>query len=83
MFGSAAYWMSARAVDNELRKLKSKSAKLSCLKENIRIRTLGLGWKDLAIPWSCNDKDLTPNELANHLKLIIEQQKNVIFLPSP
>ena len=75
MFGSAACWMSSRAVDIELRKLTSKSAKLSCLKENIRIRTLGLGWVDLAIPWSCNGKDLSPEELVRHLKLIIKEQK--------
>ena len=75
MYGSAACWMSSRAVDNELKKIKSKSAKLEALKENIRIRTIGLGWKDLAITWSSNGSERTPVELTKHLKMIIKEEK--------
>ena len=75
MFGSASCWMNIPSVDCELRKLKSKSAKITALKENIRIRVLGLGWEDLATPWSINGKDLTSDELAKHLKSIIKEQR--------
>ena len=51
MFGSAACWMTVSSVDRELRKLQSKSSKITALKDNIRIRVLGLGWIDLATPW--------------------------------
>ena len=37
-------------MEKELEKLKSKSAKLAALKEQVRIRVLGLGWADLATP---------------------------------
>ena len=62
-------------MDRELKKLKSKSAKLNGLKENIRMRVVGLGWKDLATAWSKNGKELTVNELSNHLKKIISHQR--------
>ena len=76
MFRSPACWRTSAAVDRELAKLKSKSAKLSALKENIRIRVIGLGWKDLATAWSKDGKDFTPNQLANHLKHIIASQRS-------
>ena len=49
MFGSAGYYMSTRTVDIGLRIMKSKSVNLLFLKENIRMRTLGLGWKDFDV----------------------------------
>ena len=76
MFRSQACWRTSAAVDRELAKLKSKSAKLSAFKENIRIRVIGLGWKDLATAWSKDGKDFTPNQLANHLKHIIASQRS-------
>ena len=75
MFGSAACWMTVPSVDRELRKLQSKSSKITALKDNIRIRVLGLGWVDLATPWSRNGKDLTVDQLGDHLKLIIKEQR--------
>ena len=75
MYGSASCWMTVSSVDRELRKLKSKSSKVTALKENICIRVLGLGWDDLATPWSIDGKDLTPDQLADHLKLIIKEQR--------
>ena len=75
MFNSQACWRTSGQMDRELKKLKSKSAKLNGLKENIRMRVLGLGWKDLATAWSKNGKEFTVNELSNHLKKIISHQR--------
>ena len=43
MVNSQACWKTSAQVDRELKKLKSKSAKLDGLKENIRMCVLGLG----------------------------------------
>ena len=68
MFHSAARWKTAAVVDREVNALSSKSAKLEALKEQIRMRSLGLGWTDYAIAWSKDGKERTPAELAAHLK---------------
>ena len=75
MFNSQACWRTSGQVDRELKRLNSKSAKLDGLKENIRMRVLGLGWKDLHTAWSKNGKEYTVNELSNHLKKIISHQR--------
>ena len=54
MYYQAACWKTSQSVDCELKKLKSKSAKLVALKDNIHMRVIGLGWEDLATPWSKN-----------------------------
>ena len=75
MFHFNACWKTSSMVDRELKKIRSKSAKLNALKENIRIRVLGLGWKDLATPWSRDSRELTPDKLIDHLKNIISYQR--------
>ena len=75
MFHSNACWKTSSMVDRELKKIRSKSAKLNALKENIRMRVLGLGWKDLATPWSRDSRELTPDQLTDHLKKIISYQR--------
>ena len=72
---SAACWRTCAAVDRELRKLKSKSAQLHALKENIRMRVIGLGWDDLATTWSQGGKEYSPSYLASHLKMIIAEER--------
>jgi len=76
MFASPACWMTTKVVDRELKKLKSKAAKLNALKENIRIRVIGFGWKDLSTPWSKNGVAYTPAELASHLKMMLSKQRS-------
>ena len=39
------------------------------------MRVLGLGWKDLATPWSRDSRELTPDQLTDHLKKIISYQR--------
>jgi hypothetical protein len=75
MYFSPACWKTSAAVDRELNKLSGKTAKLQGLKENIRMRVLGLGWSDLATPWSKNGKAFSTAQLATHLKLIISKQR--------
>ena len=83
MYHSHACWRTSSMVDRELNKLKSKNAKLNALKENIRMRVLGLGWKDLATPWSKNGKEFTPNQLTTHLKNIISHQRTRVIPGKP
>ena len=68
MYLSAACWKTAEAVDAELKKLKSAQQRLEHLKEQIRMRELGLGWTDAHHPWSKDGKDFTAPQLATHLK---------------
>ena len=75
MYHSLACWKTAAIVDRELKNLTSKTAKVYALKENIRMRVLGLGWNDLAITWSKSGVQLSVSELTYHLKAIIVHQK--------
>ena len=70
-------------VDKELDKLTSKNAKLNALKENICMRVLGLGWKDLATLWSKNGKEFTPNQLTTHLKNNVSHQRTRVIPGKP
>ena len=75
MYNSEACWRVNRDVDRGLKNLKSNTAKINALKENIRMRVLGLGWTDLSTPWSKNGEYLTTKQLADHLKMIIKHQR--------
>jgi hypothetical protein len=57
--------------------LKSESAKMAALKENIRMRVIGLGWKQFAITWTYKGAKRSVNELAAHLKMIIWEEKKL------
>ena len=54
MLHYAARWNTAAVVDRELKNMNSKSYKLLSLKENIRMRVIGLSWEDLSMHWSKN-----------------------------
>ena len=75
MYFSPACWKTENIVNRELQKFKSKSAKLYALKENIRIRVIGLGWSDFSITWSKDGKEKSILCLANHLKKVISQTR--------
>lgn len=83
MWGSAACWKTAEKADAEYAKLGSKSAKLEAVKEQIRIRVQGLGWKDLSCAWSADGKAFPPNELLEHLKMLIKEQSRRIIPSKP
>ncbi len=60
-----------------LGRLISESAKLEALKENIRIRVVGLGWKQFAITWSYKGAKGSVEELATHLRMIVREEKKL------
>lgn len=80
MYYSERRLRSAAAVDEMLGQLKSKTAKLDEIKEQIRIRVLGLGWEDLHHPWSKDGKEYSVDILADWLKnkIIPEEDKRPI-----
>ena len=53
-----------------MKKLNIKSSKLLALKENIRMRVIGLGWEELSTHWPNNGKAFTLEDIASHLKMI-------------
>jgi hypothetical protein len=70
-------------VDRGLSEL-SDTQKLSALKEQIKMRSSGLGWKDLHHPRSKNRVNYTWQHLAAHLKdTIIPEQQNRTLPSSP
>jgi len=85
MYFSPRRLQNAAAVDELLGKLTSKAAKLNEIKEQIRIRVLGLGWEDLHHAWSQNGKPYSVEILAHHLKnkIIPEEGKRIIPTKPP
>ena len=76
-------------VYREVKNLNSKSSKILSLKENIRMRVIGLGWEDLITHWSKNGKSFTVEELASYLKMIVSKKRShsiptkpPVFLPA-
>jgi hypothetical protein len=66
-----------------LNKLTSDTAKREALKDQIRIRTLGLGWDDCHHPWTHAGVAYTPEELATHLKGIITKHQTRVVPKKP
>ena len=76
MYFSPGCWKDDhRYVTRELRKLTSESAKYHALKENIMIRVKGFGWEWCRHQWSKDGRKYTVEELANHLRHIINGAK--------
>ena len=77
MFHSQACWKSKKDAKAAFKKLNSHAAKLEAVKDQIRIRVIGFGWKDLHHPWSKNGVDYTPDQLLSHLidRIIPQQNK--------
>ena len=50
---------------------------MEALKENIRMRVIGLGWKQFGITWSYKGAKRSVNELAAHLKMILREEKKL------
>ena len=77
MYHSQACWKTAAQVRAGFAKKKSKTAQVEAVKEQIRIRTVGFGWKDLHTPWSKGGVDFTGEYLCEHLiNVIIPEQSN-------
>jgi hypothetical protein len=77
MFNSSACWKTKSIAQTEFGKLQRKTAKLDAVKEQIRIRVLGFGCKNLHHPWSEDGTDYSPEELLTHLvDTIIPEQSS-------
>ena len=61
--------------------MNSNSSKIPDLKDNIRMRVIGLVWEDLSTHWSNNGKAFTLEEIASHLKMIVSNQRSR-FIPT-
>jgi len=71
-------------VTAALKKLKSEASRLAELKEQIRIRVIGLAWSDLHTPWSKGGEAFDSKHLTARLKEIIgEQSKREIPTRAP
>ena len=78
MYFSDVCWKGKQSiVKTMLARLRSESAKVEALKENIRMRVLGLGWKQFAITWSQKGVRRSVDELAMHLKMIIREERKL------
>jgi hypothetical protein len=83
MYYSPACWKTMSQARKEFSKLRSKTAKLDAVKEQIRIRVVGFGWDDLHHPWSKGGVDYSPEDLRDHLinKIIPEQANSKRGIP--
>ena len=78
MYNSDVCWKGQQSIVKKmLGRLKSDSAKLEALKENIQMHVIGLGWKQFAIVWSHKGAKRSVDELATHLKMIIREEKRL------
>ena len=78
MFHSEVCWKGKPSVVTKMLDwLKSETAKIEALKENIRMRVIRLGWKQFGITWSYKGAKWSVNELAAHLKMILREEKKL------
>ena len=66
-FFSPCCWKTIQQALEEFEKLPIKKDCLQCVKEQILIRYLGLGWEEAYHPWSKNKHIYEPSELLEHL----------------
>lgn len=67
MYHSPACWNTREEVHQRFNNLSSETARKEAVKEQIRIRVLGFGWKDLHIPWSKDGDDFSASNLRDKL----------------
>ncbi len=80
MFHSPACWRTKNDAQKAFESLRSKAARMEAIKEQIRIRVIGFGWKDHHHAWSNYGVEYHPEDLFRHLiqKIIPEQTKRGI-----
>ena len=85
MYHSDACWKTTAAARKKFNELGSETAKRDAVKDQIRIRVNGLGWKDLHHAWSLQGVDYTANQLLQHLmmKVIPAQNDGRVIPESP
>ena len=85
MYHSSACWRTAQDVKKIFRQLTSKSAKLEAIKDQIKMRVIGLGWKDLHHAWSKDGVEYSAEYLKKYLikTIIPKQSKRSIPIEAP
>ena len=90
-FNSPCCWRTIKRAEYFYKRLKSKTARLRAVKEQILIRYLGCGWEEAHHPWSSGNGTYTSSYLFKVLKeVVIPLEKNhaipkepPLELPSP
>ena len=85
MYHSDACWKGdPKVVAKNLKRLKSDTAKFEALKENIKMRVIGFGWKkEFGITWSVKGQRRPIKELSQHLRKIIRDEQEMEIPPEP
>ena len=81
MLDSDACWKTCAKVDMELKKIKSDTRKREALKDQIKMRSLGLGWNDCHHAWSKGGTPYSSAVLATHLKQNITKKHKTRKIP--
>ena len=81
MAHSPRFWSTKTMARDHFKSLTSLTARLDAVKEQIRIRVLGFGWKDLHHPWSRDGKAFTPQQLLDHLVAVILPEESKRGIP--
>jgi len=77
-------WKSVHQALDEFEQLTLKKEKIECVKEQILIRYLGLGWEEAHHPWSKNKHTYTASELLKHLcEVVIPLQDTKVVPDQP
>ena len=82
MFHSPAGWKTKSVANTEYAKLSSRAAKLRAVKDQIKMRTVGFGWKDLHHAYSENGVEFEPDVLFKHLIDIVLPEQRKRRIPS-
>ena len=82
MAHSPAFWSTKTMAKNQFKNPTSVSAKLNAVKEQIRIRVLGFGWKDLHHPWSKDGVAYTSQQLLDYLVDVILPEERKRGIPA-
>jgi hypothetical protein len=75
-------WKTVQQALVEFENLTSKKDKIECVKEQILIRYLGLGWEEIHHLWSKNRHQYTASELLKHLCEVVIPLQNVKEVPN-
>ena len=82
MSKSQRFWNTKAIASKEYKKLESKTAKLNAVKEQIKIRVIGFGWKDLHHAWSQDGTAYSPDQLFKYLVDTLIPQQSVRGIPN-
>jgi hypothetical protein len=84
-FHSPVRWRTASVAISNFNKLTTKKDRLACVKDQILMRYLGLGWEEDHHPWSLKGHAFTAEELFKHfLEVVIPVEhdgRNIPFDP--